>query len=77
MDETKPLWISHGLALLLGAAWLGLVYTIPPPPPSIALLRPEEAAAVEVQFEDEKPPKTEDRRPKNLRPRPKNRPQLK
>jgi hypothetical protein len=63
MDETRPLWISHALAGTLGAAWLALVYLSPSPPPSIALLRPEEAAAVDVQFEDEKP-KPEPPRPK-------------
>lgn len=57
MDETRPLVISHGIALFLGASWLALVYLTPPPPPSISLLPPEEAAAVDVQFEDEKPPK--------------------
>lgn len=56
MDETRPLVISHIIAAALGAAWLVLVYTLPPAPPGIALLRPEEAAAVEVQFEEEPPP---------------------
>ena len=55
MDETRPLWISHALAAALGVGWLALVYLSPSPPPSIALLRPEEAAAVDVQFEDEAP----------------------
>jgi hypothetical protein len=55
MDESRPLWISHALALTLGAGWLALVYLSPTPPPLIALMRPEEAAAVDVQFEDEKP----------------------
>jgi len=55
MSESRPLFISHALATTLGAVWLTLVYTLPSPPPSIALLRPEEAAAVEVQFEDEAP----------------------
>ena len=57
MDETRPLLISHLIAAMLGAAWLVLVYTMPSPPPSIALLRPEEAAAVDVEFDDEKPAK--------------------
>jgi len=55
MDETRPLWISHALAATLGASWLALVYLSPAPPPTIALMRPEEAAAVDVEFEDEKP----------------------
>ena len=55
MDETRPFVVSQALSAALGAAWLALVYTQPPPPPTIALLRPEEAAAVEVQFEDEEP----------------------
>jgi hypothetical protein len=55
MDETRPLLISHAVATTLGVAWLLLVYLTPPPPPTIALLRPEEAAAVEVEFEDERP----------------------
>ena len=53
MDETRPLWISHAIAATLGVSWLALVYILPPPPTAIALMRPEEAAAVEVQFEDE------------------------
>jgi len=57
MDETRPLFISNGIALALGAAWIALVYLTPPPPPTISLLREDEAAAVEVQFEDVKPPK--------------------
>ncbi len=57
MDETRPLFISNGIAFTLGAAWIALVYLSPPPPPSIALLREDEAAAVDVQFEDVKPPK--------------------
>jgi hypothetical protein len=55
MDETRPLWLSHALAATLGASWLALVYLSPAPPPTIALMRPEEAAAVDVEFEDEKP----------------------
>ena len=55
MDESRPLWISHALAATLGASWLALVYLSPAPPPTIALMRPEEAAAVDVEFEDEKP----------------------
>jgi outer membrane biosynthesis protein TonB len=55
MDETRPLLIAHLLSASLGVAWLFIVYLTPAPPPSIALLRPEEAAAVEVEFEDEKP----------------------
>jgi hypothetical protein len=63
MDETRPLWISHAIAATLGVSWLALVYILPPPPTAIALMRPEEAAAVEVQFEDEKPPKPEPPKP--------------
>ena len=63
MDEARPLFISHALAAALGAAWLALVYLSPSPPPTIALLRPEEAAAVDVQFEDERP-KPEPPKPK-------------
>ena len=55
MDETRPLFVSHMVSALLGVAWLVLVYVTPLPPPSISLLRPEEAAAVEVEFEDERP----------------------
>ncbi len=62
MDENRPLLISQLVATTLGVVWLGLVYTLPPPPPTIALLRPEEAAAVDVQFDDEKP-KPEPRKP--------------
>ena len=65
MDETKPLILSHIFAAALGAGWLVLVYTLPPPPLTIALMRPAEAAAVDVQFEDEKP---EDRKPKTEEP---------
>jgi hypothetical protein len=57
MDETKPLVLSHVIAAMLGVTWLVLVYTLPSPPPTIALIRPEEAAAVDVQFDDEKPEK--------------------
>ena len=55
MDESRPLWISHALSAALGVGWLALVYLSPSPPPTIALLSPEEAAAVDVRFEDEKP----------------------
>lgn len=55
MDESRPLFFSHAIATTLGIVWLVLVYTLPSPPPSIALLRPEEAAAVEVRFDDDKP----------------------
>lgn len=55
MDETRPLFVSHLVSASLGVAWLVLVYVTPLPPPSIALLSPEEAAAVEVEFEDERP----------------------
>jgi hypothetical protein len=57
MDETRPIVVSNLLAALLGATWIVLVYTMPQSAPTIALIRPEEAAAVEVQFEDEKPAK--------------------
>lgn len=63
IDENKPLIISQIAASLIGAAWVTLVYITPPPPPTIALLRPEEAAAVEVEFEDEKPKPPEEKPP--------------
>lgn len=55
MDESRPLFLSHLVSGSLGVAWLVLVYVMPAPPPTIALLRPEEAAAVEVEFQDEQP----------------------
>jgi hypothetical protein len=55
-SESRPLAVSHALAVGLGAGWLALVYLTPAPPPSIALLRPEEMAAIEVQFDDPPPP---------------------
>jgi outer membrane biosynthesis protein TonB len=63
MDENRPLIVSQLLASLIGGAWIALVYITPPPPPTIALLRPEEAAAVEVEFEDEKPKPPEEKPP--------------
>jgi hypothetical protein len=58
-SEGRPLAVSHALSFGLGAGWLALVYLTPAPPPSIALLRPEEAASIEVQFDDPPPPKRE------------------
>lgn len=58
-SESRPLAVSHALAVGLGASWLALVYLTPAPPPSIALLRPEEAGTIEVQFDDPPPPKKE------------------
>jgi hypothetical protein len=55
MSEDRPLFISQAIASAIGGAWLLVVYLTPAPPPTIALLRPEEAASVEVEFEDEKP----------------------
>jgi len=56
LSETRALSVSHALAAGLGATWLALVYLTPAPPPSIALLRPEEAASIDVQFDDPPPP---------------------
>ena len=55
-SEARALTVSHALAVSLGASWLMLVYLTPAPPPSIALLRPEEAAPIAVQFDDPPPP---------------------
>lgn len=55
-SESRPLAVSHALAAGIGAGWLALVYLTPAPPPTIALLRPEEMAAIEVQFDDPPPP---------------------
>lgn len=63
-SETRALTVSHALAAGLGAGWLALVYLTPAPPPSIALLRPEEAASIAVQFDDPPPP------PKKEAPKP-------
>lgn len=54
-SDTRPLAVSHALAMSMGAAWLALVYLSPAPPASIALLRPEESAAIDVQFDDPPP----------------------
>ncbi len=58
-SETRALTVSHALAVGMGASWLALVYLTPAPPPTIALLRPEEAASISVQFDDPPPPKRE------------------
>jgi hypothetical protein len=58
-SESRPLAVTHALAVGIGAGWLALVYLTPAPPPTIALLRPEEMAAIEVQFDDPPPPKQE------------------
>jgi len=55
-SETRVLAVSHAIATGLGAAWLALVYLSPAPPPSIALLRADEVAPIEVQFDDPPPP---------------------
>ena len=67
-SESRALTVSHALAMGIGASWLALVYLTPAPPPSIALLRPEEAASIEVQFDDPPPP------PKREAPPPENAP---
>jgi hypothetical protein len=63
-SETRALTVSNALATGLGVSWLALVYLTPAPPPSIALLRPEEAASIAVQFDDPPPP------PKKEAPKP-------
>jgi len=56
LAESRALTVSHALAVGIGAGWLALVYLTPAPPPTIALLRPEEAASIDVQFDDPPPP---------------------
>ncbi len=56
LSETRALTVSHALAAGIGAGWLALVYLSPAPPPTIALLRAEEAASIDVKFDDPPPP---------------------
>ncbi|MBX9929391.1 MAG: AgmX/PglI C-terminal domain-containing protein [Gemmatimonadaceae bacterium] len=57
INEGRVLSGSYALASALGSAWLALVYLSPAPPPAIALMRAEEIAPVEVQFEEPEKPK--------------------
>ena len=66
-SEARALAVSHALATGLGAAWLALVYLSPAPPPSIALLRADEIAPIEVQFDDPPPPRQEAPPPEEAR----------
>jgi hypothetical protein len=68
LSETRALSVSHALAAGLGAAWLALVYLTPAPPRMIALLRPEEAASIDVQFDDPPPPPKQQAPPPEVAP---------
>ncbi|HEX6534574.1 MAG TPA: AgmX/PglI C-terminal domain-containing protein [Gemmatimonadaceae bacterium] len=57
--EGRAIVWSWAVAVSLGLLWILLVIFLPAVPPSISLLRPEETAPVQVQFEDLTPPTPE------------------
>jgi hypothetical protein len=51
-EEGRVLVVSHTFSIALGILWLLLVFFLPAPPPAIQLLREDETAPIEVQFEE-------------------------
>ncbi|MGH7718089.1 MAG: AgmX/PglI C-terminal domain-containing protein [Gemmatimonadaceae bacterium] len=51
-EEGRVLLMSYSFSVALGILWILLVVFLPAPPPAIRLLREEETAPIEVQFEE-------------------------